>query len=147
MKETVRLEDTKHKLLKKHKYDDIINMEHHKSKKHPPMSLYARSAQFAPFAALTGYEDEVEETARITDKKIEITDEIKSTINMRLQIIQEKINTKPKVTIKYFIPDNKKEGGSYKTVTSNVLKIDQYKKLVVLKDNTKIFISDIINII
>ena len=66
---------------------------------------------------------------------------------MRLQIIQEKINTKPKVTIKYFIPDNKKEGGSYKTVTSNVLKIDQYKKLVVLKDNTKIFISDIINII
>ena len=129
------------------KYDDIINMPHHISKKHPRMSLENRSAQFAPFAALTGYEDEVEETARITDKKIEITDEIKSTINMRLQIIQEKINTKPKVTIKYFIPDNKKEGGSYKTVTSNVLKIDQYKKLVVLKDNTKIFISDIINII
>ena len=129
------------------KYDDIINMPHHISKKHQRMSLENRSAQFAPFAALTGYEDEVEETARITDKRIEITDEIKSTINMRLQIIQEKINTKPKVTIKYFIPDNKKEGGSYKTVTSNVLKIDQYKKLVVLKDNTKIFISDIINII
>lgn len=129
------------------KYDDIINMPHHISKKHPRMSLENRSAQFASFAALTGYEDEVEETARITDKRIEITDEIKSTINMRLQIIQEKINTKPKVTIKYFIPDNKKEGGSYKTVTSNVLKIDQYKKLVVLKDNTKIFISDIINII
>ena len=133
--------------ISKGKYDDIINMPHHISKKHPRMSLENRSAQFAPFAALTGYEDEVEETARIKDKKIEITDEIKSTINMRLQIIQEKINTKPKVTIKYFIPDNKKEGGSYKTVTSNVLKIDQYKKLVVLKDNTKIFISDIINII
>ena len=133
--------------ISKGKYDDIINMPHHISKKHPRMSLENRSAQFAPFAALTGYEDEVEETARLTDKRIEITDEIKSTINMRLQIIQEKINTKPKVTIKYFIPDNKKEGGSYKTVTSNVLKIDQYKKLVVLKDNTKIFISDIINII
>ena len=133
--------------ISKGKYDDIINMPHHISKKHPRRSLENRSAQFAPFAALTGYEDEVEETARITDKRIEITDEIKSTINMRLQIIQEKINTKPKVTIKYFIPDNKKEGGSYKTVTSNVLKIDQYKKLVVLKDNTKIFISDIINII
>ena len=133
--------------ISKGKYDDIINMPHHISKKHPRMSLENRSAQFASFAALTGYEDEVEETARITDKRIEITDEIKSTINMRLQIIQEKINTKPKVTIKYFIPDNKKEGGSYKTVTSNVLKIDQYKKLVVLKDNTKIFISDIINII
>ena len=133
--------------ISKGKYDDIINMSHHISKKHPRMSLENRSAQFAPFAALTGYEDEVEETARITDKRIEITDEIKSKINMKLQIIQETIKTKPKVTIKYFIPDNKKEGGSYKTVTSNVLKIDQYKKLVVLKDNTKIFISDIINII
>ena len=133
--------------ISKGKYDDIINMPHHISKKHPRMSLENRSAQFASFAALTGYEDEVEETARITDKRIEITDEIKSKINMKLQIIQETIKTKPKVTIKYFIPDNKKEGGSYKTVTSNVLKIDQYKKLVVLKDNTKIFISDIINII
>ena len=133
--------------ISKSKYDDIINMSHHISKKHPRMSLENRSAQFAPFAALTGYEDEVEETARITDKRIEITDEIKSKINMKLQIIQEKIKTNPKVTITYFISDNKKEGGSYKTVTSNVLKIDQYKKLVVLKDNTKIFISDIINII
>ena len=133
--------------ISKGKYDDIINMSHHISKKHPRMSLENRSAQFAPFAALTGYEDEVEETARITDKRIEITDEIKSKINMKLQIIQETIKTNPKVTITYFISDNKKEGGSYKTVTSNVLKIDQYKKLVVLKDNTKIFISDIINII
>ena len=133
--------------ISKGKYDDIINMPHHISKKHPRMSLENRSAQFAPFAALTGYEDEVEETARITDKRIEITDEIKSTINMRLQIIQEKINTKPKVTIKYFIPDNKKEGGSYKTVTSNVLKIDKYNKQIILKDNKEIFISDIINII
>lgn len=133
--------------ISKGKYDDIINMSHHISKKHPRMSLENRSAQFAPFAALTGYEDEVEETARITDKKIEITDEIKSTINMRLQIIQEKIKTNPKVTITYFISDNKKEGGSYKTVTSNVLKIDKYNKQIILKDNKEIFISDIINII
>ena len=132
--------------ISKGKYDDIINMPHHISKKHPRMSLENRSAQFAPFAALTGYEDEVEETARITDKKIEITDEIKSTINMRLQIIQEKINTKPKVTIKYFIPDNKKEGGSYKIVTSNVMKIDKYKQTIVLKDKTEIPINFITNI-
>ena len=78
--------------ISKSKYDDIINMSHHISKKHPRMSLENRSAQFAPFAALTGYEDEVEETARITDKRIEITDEIKSKINMKLQIIQETIN-------------------------------------------------------
>ena len=134
-------------LISKSKYDDIINMSHHISKKHPRMSLENRSAQFAPFAALTGYEDEVEETARITDKRIEITDEIKSKINMKLQIIQEKIKTNPKVTITYFISDNKKEGGSYKTVTSNVLKIDKYNKQIILKDNKEIFISDIINII
>ena len=111
------------------------------------MSLENRSAQFAPFAALTGYEDEVEETARLTDKKIELTDERKDIINLKLKTIQEKIYTNPKVTITYFIPDNKKEGGSYKTVTSNVLKIDTYRKLIVLKDNTKIFISNIINIV
>lgn len=133
--------------ISKSKYDDIINMSHHISKKHPRMSLENRSAQFAPFAALTGYEDEVEETARITDKRIEITDEIKSKINMKLQIIQETIKTNPKVTITYFISDNKKEGGSYKTVTSNVLKIDKYNKQIILKDNKEIFISDIINII
>lgn len=133
--------------IDKGKYDDIINLPHYVSKKHPQMSLENRSAQFAPFAALTGYEDEVEETARITDKRIEITDEIKSKINMKLQIIQETIKTNPKVTITYFISDNKKEGGSYKTVTSNVLKIDKYNKQIILKDNKEIFISDIINII
>ena len=129
------------------KYEDIINMPCHVSKKHPRMSLENRSAQFAPFAALTGYEDEVEETARLTDKRIEITDEIKSIINLKLKIIQEKTYTNQKVTITYFIPDNQKEGGSYRTVTSNVLKIDTYRKLIVLKDNTKIFISNIINIV
>ena len=128
------------------KYDDIINMSHHVSKKHPRMSLKNRSAQFAPFAALTGYEDEVEETARITDKKIEITDEVKSIINLKLKTIQEKINTKPKVTITYFIPDSKKEGGSYKIVTSNVMKIDKYKQTIVLKDKTEIPINFITNI-
>ena len=132
--------------ISKGKYDDIINMPHHISKKHPRMSLENRSAQFAPFAALTGYEDEVEETARITDKRIEITDEIKNTINMKLKIIQEKLYTKPKVTITYFIPDSKKEGGSYKTVTSNVMKIDKYKQTIVLKDKTEIPINFITNI-
>ena len=130
----------------KGKYDDIINMPHHISKKHPRMSLENRSAQFAPFAALTGYEDEVEETARLTDKRIEITDEMKTEINIKLKTIQEKIYTKPKVTITYFIPDSKKEGGSYKTVTSNVMKIDKYKQTIILKDKTEILINFITNI-
>ena len=128
------------------KYDDIINMQHHISKKHPRMSLENRSAQFAPFAALTGYEDEVEETARLTDRRIEITDEIKTEMNIKLKTIQENIYTKPKVTITYFIPDTKKEGGIYKTVTSNVIKIDKYKQTIVLKDKTEIPINFITNI-
>lgn len=132
--------------ISKGKYDDIINMPHHISKKHPRMSLENRSAQFAPFAALTGYEDEVEETARLTDKRIEITDEIKTEMNIKLKSIQEKIYTKPKVTITYFIPDSKKEGGSYKIVTSNVMKIDKYKQTIVLKDKTEIPINFITNI-
>ena len=128
--------------ISKGKYDDIINMPHHISKKHPRMSLENRSAQFAPFAALTGYEDEVEEIARLTDKRIEITDEI----IRKIKSIQEKIYTKPKVTITYFIPDSKKEGGSYKIVTSNVMKIDKYKQTIVLKDKTEIPINFITNI-
>ena len=130
----------------KGKYDDIINMGHHISKKHTRMSLENRSAQFAPFAALTGYEDEVEEIARLTDKRIEITDEMKTEINIKLKTIQEKIYAKPKVTVKYFIPDTKKEGGSYKTVTSNIIKIDKYKQTIVLKDKREIPINFITNI-
>lgn len=132
--------------ISKCKYDDIINMPHHISKKHSQMSLENRSAQFAPFAALTGYEDEVEETARPTDKRIEITDEIKTEMNIKLKTIQEKIYAKPKVTVKYFIPDIKKEGGSYKIVTSNVIKIDKYKQTIILKDKTEIPINFITNI-
>ena len=72
-----------------HQYDDIINLEHHKSKKHPPMSLYARSSQFAPFAALTGYEELVTETARETDEKIELDDEFKKILDEKIQILSE----------------------------------------------------------
>lgn len=91
-----------------HSYDDIINMEHHVSKKHPQMSLYARSSQFAPFAALTGYEDMVMETARETSEKIEIDDELKSILDSKIQILIEQVNKKTKVSITYFVNDLKK---------------------------------------
>ena len=96
-----------------HSYDDIINLPHHVSKKHPPMSLYARSAQFAPFAALTGYEDAVRETARETNERIEIDDELKLILDGKIQILFEKIKVKPEVTFTYFIPDLRKDGGAY----------------------------------
>lgn len=90
-------------------YDDIINMEHHVSTKHPQMSLHDRSAQFAPFAALVGFDDMVEETARIVDKKIEVNEEQKEKLDLKLKEIKQKINLKPIVTITYFVPDRLKE--------------------------------------
>ena len=90
-------------------YDDIINMPHHVSKKHAQMSLEERSAQFAPFSPLTGYEEMVEETGRITSKKIEITEELKEELNRKLQEIKENIEEKPKTIIMYFVEDLNKE--------------------------------------
>lgn len=129
-----------------HQYDDIINMEHHKSKKHPPMSLYARSAQFASFAALTGYEDAVRETAREVMERIEIDDELKNILDGKIQLLSEQINKKPEVIFTYFIPDLTKDGGIYISVTGVVRKIDTYNQNIILEDKTEIPINDILDI-
>ena len=127
-------------------YDDIINLPHHISKKHPQMSLYARSAQFAPFAALTGYEEAVKETARETNERIDIEDELKSILDGKLQIILEQIKNHPEISITYFIADSKKNGGEYVTVTGLVKKVDLYNQYIYLIDNTAIPINEIIDI-
>ena len=127
-------------------YDDIINLPHHVSKRHPQMSLYARSAQFAPFAALTGYDDAIKETSRETSEKIDIDDGLKSILDSKLQIIMEQIKNKPEISFTYFIPDSKKDGGSYITVIGIVRKIDLYNQIIYLANNTEIPINDIINI-
>ena len=129
-----------------HNYDDIINLEHHISKKHPQMSLYARSAQFAPFAALTGYEDAVRGTSRETSKQIDIDDEIKAILDGKIQMLSELIKKKPEVSITYFIHDLKKDGGAYITVDGIIKKIDAYNQNIVLIDKTEIPINDIIDI-
>ena len=129
-----------------HQYDDIINMEHHKSKKHPPMSLYARSAQFASFAALTGYEDAVRETAREVMERIVIDDELKNILDGKIQLLSEQINKKPEVIFTYFIPDLTKDGGIYISVAGVVKKIDTYNQNIILEDKTEIPINDILDI-
>lgn len=129
-----------------HKYDDIINLEHHVSKTHKQMSIEERSAQFAPFAALTGYEDEVKETERITERMIEITEDIRSILDEKIHLIQNKIVEQPEVTITYFIADSNKQGGKYQTINGKVKKIDDYKKRIILTNNTDILIKDIIEI-
>ena len=133
--------------LNNHKYDDIINLPHHVSKKHPQMSLEARSAQFAPFAALTGYGDAIDETQRETEDRIELDEEQKKILDRKIQMLREHINQKPSVVVTYFIPDLIKEGGTYITVSGNVLKIDGYKQSIILEDKTEIPIKEIIEIV
>ena len=129
-----------------HSYDDIINHPHYKSKEHPPMSLYARSAQFAPFAALTGYEDAVRETARETGERIDIDEEMKTILDSKIQLLTEKIKQKPEVTFTYFIPDLRKDGGDYVSVSGIIKKIDMYEQKIILFDKTEIPINDVIDI-
>ena len=128
------------------KYDDIINLPHHESKKHPRMTNEARAAQFAPFAALTGYDDVIKETARLTSKRIEINEELKAILDAKLQIIHDKISSKPEISFTYFVPDTKKDGGSYVTVKGNVIKIDEFSQNVILENRTEIPIAEIVEI-
>ena len=127
-------------------YDDIINLPHYVSKKHPQMSIEARSAQFAPFSALTGYDEAIKETARLTDKRIEIDDGLKIILNNKLQYILENLKLKPEIILTYFVYDDKKIGGKYVEKIGIVKKIDMVEQYVMLIDKTKIPVLEIINI-
>ena len=127
-------------------YDDIIHLPHHTSASHPHMSAYDRAAQFSPFAALTGHDAAITETARLTDKRVELDEYSKADLNQRLCIIQEHLDEQPEVSITYFQPDNKKSGGAYITAAGCVKKIDDYKRTLILQDDTKIPIEDILAI-
>lgn len=127
-------------------YDDIINLPHHVSKYHPPMSRLDRAAQFSPFAALTGFDDSINETAKLTNKKMELDETAKTILDVKLEILHEQINSHPKIEITYFQPDEKKCGGEYVTVSGTVNKIDRYKRIVIMQDEIRIPIEDIIGI-
>ncbi|MEF9942175.1 MAG: YolD-like family protein [Lachnospiraceae bacterium] len=127
-------------------YDDMLNLPHPVSKKHPPMQQMDRAAQFAPFAALTGYGDAIKETARLTDRQKELDQYEKDRLNEKLNLVAERIKECPEITITYFEPDGKKDGGAYLTVTGYVKKIDEYKRNVCFTDGTKIAIEEIFEI-
>lgn len=128
------------------KYDDIINLPHHVSMKHHHMSKSDRAAQFSPFAALVGHGDAIKETARLTIERIELDEYIKEDLNHRLQIVADTTKEQPKISITYFMPDDKKSGGAYVTYSGAVKKIDEYKRIVVMTDGTVIPVDEIINI-
>ncbi|MBR2042538.1 MAG: hypothetical protein IJ945_09250 [Oscillospiraceae bacterium] len=123
-------------------YFEILSREHPTSKKHPRMSRMNRAAQFAPFAALTGYEESIEETARLTDRRIELSEYEIEELNAKLNFIQEHIKERPEVTIIYFQPDEKKEGGEYITVTGKVRRLDECLKMIII-NNVEINMGDI----
>lgn len=127
------------------KYEDIINLSRPISK-YPKMTLYQRSAQFAPFSALTGYEGQVKETARQTYKKIELDEEIKLKLDLKIQIIQEMLHNNPEIEITYYVPDKIKDGGKYETIKNKVKKIDNYNQAIIMQDDLKIDINEIIDI-
>ena len=130
-----------------HKYDDMLHLAHPVSRTHPPMRLIDRAAQFAPFAALTGHSEAVKETARVTEEQIELDEDQKAVLDRQLQEIQRQSGREPVVSITYFVPDLKKPGGSYVTVTGGVKRIKEYERMVLLKDGTSIPIEAITEIV
>ena len=128
------------------KYDDIIGMPHHTSPRHPRMSMRDRAAQFAPFSALTGYGDVVDETARLTDGRIVLTEDAKALLDFKQRLLQERIDTKPEITVTYFLKDARKSGGSYQTVRGRLLRIDEVERTLVLEGGRRISTQDVIAI-
>lgn len=127
------------------RYKDIIDMPHHVSEKHPRMARLDRAAQFAPYSALSGYEDAVEETARLTDRQVELDEYEKEKINATLiSLLSAPPDTR--VSITHFRPDKKKSGGAYITVTGEVGKIDEVKREITLIGGEPISIDRIVDI-
>ncbi|MFI3212781.1 MAG: hypothetical protein R3Y24_05510 [Eubacteriales bacterium] len=127
-------------------YQDILHLPHHVSTKHPPMSLMDRAAQFAPFAALTGHDVAIKETARLTDRRLELDELEQEALREKLNDIMTMIDSHPQVTLTYFQPDGKKDGGVYLTVTGYVKKIAEHKRVIYMMDGVEIPIVEIIAI-
>ena len=128
------------------KYDDIILLPHPISKTHPPMPLSERAAQFSSFAALSGYEEAVEESARLTESRRELCCDAIENLDEQLRSIELEIDSHPEVELCYFIPDTKKAGGRYTTIQGQVKKIDPYNAEIVLLEGSRIPLADIISI-
>ena len=139
-------------MKEEHKYDDIINLPHPVSTRHPQMSLTDRAAQFSPFAALTGHEAAIRETERLTDEWVELNEDRKELLDEQLQMIRESLtdgkggHNLPEIIFTYFQPDEKKRGGAYISVQGKVRKIDEYGHQVLLEDGTALDIEHIVGI-
>jgi len=119
-------------------YGDMIDMPHHVSLRHPQAAMEARAAQFAPFAALTGYYDVIEETARLTDESAELDEESISELNDKIVYLCARLKDAPEITVTFFRPDEKKAGGSYLSVTGTVKRVDELEHRLIMDDGRSI---------
>ena len=128
------------------KYDEIMGLPHHVSKTRPQMPMSDRAAQFAPFAALTGYDSAIKETGRLTDESIELDEGALTALNMRYQLLMDALDEAPEVTITYFQPDERKAGGKYVSAVGTVKKIDDFERRITMRDGTRIPMDDVLSI-
>lgn len=128
-------------------YSDIINLPHPEPpQRHQRMSMMARAAQFAPFAALTGHDDAIAETARLTEHKIELDGVLNDELNEAFVLLQERINSHPVIEVKHFVPDARKQGGSYHTISGAVKRLNLDNHYLIMTDGTAIPIANIISL-
>lgn len=127
-------------------YSDIINLPHPVSGTHPPMSMAERAAQFSPFAALTGHKDAIRETERLTEEWTEPDEGEREELDRRLSLLAEALEKAPKITVTFFEPDERKAGGTYRSVTGNLKKIDAYGHRLLLSDGTEIPMEYVVEI-
>ena len=127
-------------------YDDLLNLPHHTSAVQPAMPMQNRAAQFAPFAALVGYDAIIRETARLTDEKADLDESIKAELNEKLRLLLELLPQQPEVTITYFQPDGRKAGGSYRTVTKIVRKYRSIDNMLIMMDGAQIPVNEIVSL-
>ena len=127
-------------------YDDIIDLPHPTSAKHPRMPLPDRAAQFSPFAALAGHGAAIAETARLTDRRIELDEDTRAELDRKQRILMEFLAEQPEITITWFRPDGKKEGGRYAATTGRLKRIDETRRVLLLADQTAIPLEDVLAI-
>ena len=125
------------------RYNEIINLPHHVSKTRPQMPMSDRAAQFAPFAALTGYDSAIKETGRLTDERIELDEEALTALDRKYQLLMDTLDDAPEVTIIYFQPDERKAGGQYVSATGTVKKVDTFGRRILLQDGTRILLDSV----
>ncbi len=135
-----------------HDYSDILRIPHHQSDRHPRMTLLNRAAQFSPFAALTGYDDAIMETGRLTDKKRELSEEEQHILNERMAMLEEHLSglskgeERPEVEIEYYVPDGRKAGGSYNRATVRVKRVDEVVRELVLTNGQRIPLDNLFSL-